>query len=138
MLGAYVTRSILQRSEEGTSLNELMNYSIFSSSCQGKKLSKFDLLKCCGIFHQQSGRLRTLQGAVQVSKKQFNRLPTDICLLDRATVNLIKFYKQLSVQKRGFASYDERLKCVENSHFSTIDHCTVKLSPAVKLIQYHL
>ena len=35
-------------------------------------------------------------------------------------------------------SFNKRFKCVENSHFSTTDYCTVKLAPAAKLIQYYL
>ena len=32
----------------------------------------------------------------------------------------------------------QAIQCVENSHFSTIGYCTVKLAPAAKLIQYYL
>ena len=59
-------------------------------------------------------------------------------LLDRASYGQSDQILQTAVKRRGFTSCDEQLKCVENSHFSTTDYCTVKLAPAAKLIQYYV
>ena len=55
--------------------------------------------------------------------------------IELATVNLIK-----QRSRTGLVSFNKRFKCVDNSHFSTTDYycCSVKRSPAAKLIQYYL
>ena len=37
-----------------------------------------------------------------------------------------------------FPCFNKQFKCVENSHFSTIDYFSLKLTPVVKLIQYYI
>ena len=37
-----------------------------------------------------------------------------------------------------FPCFNKQFKCVENSHFSTIDYFSAKLALVVKLIQYYL
>ena len=37
-----------------------------------------------------------------------------------------------------FPCFNKQFKCVEDSHFSTIDYFSVKLAPVLKLTQYYL
>ena len=97
MLGAYVTRTTFSTTvRERTSFNELLNFfkkqfrrpptviclikraadNLINFQAVVKKRlgSEFELLKCCRIFKQRSDRLRTLQGAAQISRNQSGHL----------------------------------------------------------------
>ena len=47
-----------------------------------------------------------------------------------------QIFKQRS--RTDLVSFNKRFKCVENSHFSATNYCSVKLVSAAKLIQYYL
>ena len=53
-------------------------------------------------------RERASQASIKLLKFFKHRPPTAICLIERAADNLIDF--QVVVKKKGFVSFDERLK----------------------------
>ena len=89
----------------------------FSSSCQEKAYySKFGLVKCCRIFQQRS------QTDFVSNRELFKffkpKLPRAICLIERATDNLINF-KQLSRKGLVSSSYSSAIEFSNSSRRKT-------------------
>ena len=97
------------------------------------RLFPYKVFKCCVEIFPTSIRQAS---HVTRSCSSFQEAVRPLTAIERVIVNLIKFYKQRS--KTGLVSFNKRFKCVENSHFSATDYCTVQLAPAAKLMQYYL
>ena len=72
------------------------------------------------------------------SNIQPRRISSFAALHNSLRIDKLNTYMLAHVTQIIFPCFNKRFKCVENSHFSTTDYFSVKLSPTAKLIQYYL